>query len=221
MSDSLQFGRAEFAQAVPERVICAACQHPVIQSYYEIAGRVFCATCRGAFDAPREGSGLLRFLRATIAGLGAAIAGAAVWYGVRVLVELELALIAIGIAVAVGKAVRWGSRGVGGPVYQLLAVALTYTGIAFNYLPDLLKTLLGAATSAPRVLLVPIAIAYSYAVPFLMGPGNFLGWIIIAIGLWQAWKSNARVKLTINGPYSVAPSAPALVPALDQVPANV
>lgn len=45
------------------------------------------------------------------------------------------------------------------------------------------------------------------AVPFFAGVSNIVGWLIIAFGLFEAWKINRRVPLTINGPYSVAPAA--------------
>jgi hypothetical protein len=44
------------------------------------------------------------------------------------------------------------------------------------------------------------------ASPFLAGAGNIIGLLIIAFGLWEAWKTNRRIDLVINGPYSVAPA---------------
>jgi len=45
------------------------------------------------------------------------------------------------------------------------------------------------------------------AAPFFGGAGNIIGLLIIGFGLWEAWKTNRRVDLVINGPYSVAPAA--------------
>jgi hypothetical protein len=42
------------------------------------------------------------------------------------------------------------------------------------------------------------------ASPFFGGAGNIIGLLIIGFGLWEAWKTNRRVELVINGPYSVA-----------------
>lgn len=50
-----------------------------------------------------------------------------------------------------------------------------------------------------------------YALPFLAGFENFIGWIIIAIGLYEAWKLNRRQTLEISGPYEL--TSPASVPA--------
>jgi hypothetical protein len=41
------------------------------------------------------------------------------------------------------------------------------------------------------------------AAPFLAGFGNFLGWIIIAIGLWEAWKFTRAVPFATSGPYEL------------------
>ena len=47
-------------------------------------------------------------------------------------------------------------------------------------------------------------VAFFYAVPFLGGIQNIMGIVIIAIGLFEAWKINKRATLSISGPYRVA-----------------
>jgi hypothetical protein len=47
---------------------------------------------------------------------------------------------------------------------------------------------------------IVFAFCISLAAPFLMG-FNILGWIIIAVGLMQAWRLNRRVPVEISGPY--------------------
>jgi hypothetical protein len=47
-------------------------------------------------------------------------------------------------------------------------------------------------------------VAFFYAVPFLGGIQNIMGLVIIAIGLFEAWKINKRATLKINGPFRVA-----------------
>ncbi len=41
------------------------------------------------------------------------------------------------------------------------------------------------------------------AMPFLAGIGNFMGIIIIGIGLYEAWRQNKRLVLTVDGPFEV------------------
>jgi hypothetical protein len=45
------------------------------------------------------------------------------------------------------------------------------------------------------------------AVPFFAGASNIVGILIIAFGLWEAWKINRRVAEVINGPFSVTPAS--------------
>jgi hypothetical protein len=58
------------------------------------------------------------------------------------------------------------------------------------------------------VVLLGVAAIFGIALaaPFLQG-FNIIGLLIIAFGLWRAWKLNQRTEITINGPFSVAPAA--------------
>lgn len=61
------------------------------------------------------------------------------------------------------------------------------------------------AASGPSnpVLLILLGIGLIYALPFLAGFQNILGLLIIAIGLYEAWKLNQRVELKVAGPFKV------------------
>jgi hypothetical protein len=78
----------------------------------------------------------------------------------------------------------------------------------------------GTGTSAPAAeaaepptvggFLVAIAtlFALTLALPFLAGFDNLMGLVIIAIGLYEAWKVNRAPALSVTGPYTVgAPRA--------------
>ncbi|MFP5245246.1 MAG: hypothetical protein ACLGH0_01035 [Thermoanaerobaculia bacterium] len=210
-SEPLQFERAEFADdATPSHLSCVSCNSDIVQSYYEFAGSILCANCREARERAHDGLGLGRFLRATLAGIGAGIAGAALWYGVRVATGYEVGLISIAIGFGVGKAVNWGSRGKGGWLYQLLALFLTYSSIVANYVPEIVEGFTGGAPATPLAYVAGFIV--SYAAPFLMGFENIIGLLIIAFGLFEAWKLNRRVDAQITGPYSVTPAAPVTAP---------
>ncbi|HYI09937.1 MAG TPA: hypothetical protein VEK57_12835 [Thermoanaerobaculia bacterium] len=206
MSENLQFDRAEYAEPVAQGVSCAACSRSIVQSYYEHAGNIICAECRDKREQGQEGVGVSRFVRAFGAGLGAAILGAALWYGVRVATGYEVGLISIAIGIGVGKAVAWGSHGKGGWLYQLIALFLTYTAIATNYVPDVVQGMVGEGGEATALVYI-VAFVFSYAAPFLMGFENIIGLLIIAFGLWEAWKINKRSDDAITGPFSVTPAA--------------
>lgn len=245
MSDAreLQFERAEFDQAAAASV-CGRCETPLHSSYFLINGQTVCEACRYQAEAPVEGSSVGRFARATGAGIGAALAGAVLYYAISAITGYEFGLIAIVVGFGVGGAVKWGSRGRGGWRYQALAMALTYLSIVGTYIPPIIKGLrehrddsgasapatagesqaaadtttsaaagdgadAGPLTFGQFLLAVGVLMAIACAAPFLAGLQNIMGIIIIGIGLYEAWKINRRVTLTISGPHAIdaAPAA--------------
>jgi uncharacterized paraquat-inducible protein A len=229
--DSLQFDRAEYERPAGAAA-CAQCQQQLTGSYYQINGAAVCPTCAETLRAQwTGGSGAGRLLRATLAGVAAAFLGALLYYGVSALTGYEFGLIAIVVGFAVGAAVRWGSNGRGGWKYQTLAIALTYLAIVSTYVPALVagirnsqaeavstsnqakpgQTLVSQTdTNAQRpptlrdfILAILILVAIACAAPFLAGIENILGLIIIAIGLYEAWKLNRRTVFEITGPHTV------------------
>lgn len=150
-TDDLQFDRALPAdsnsahtdEAMPR---CSVCSQAIPDEYYTIEGAPVCAPCKTATAQQAEPvrdwsvvfkSGLL--------GLGAAILGAAIYYGVIAVTQFEIGLVAILIGYMVGYAVRKGAGGRGGRRLQVVAVALTYFAVALAYLPIVIK---GAADAA-------------------------------------------------------------------------
>jgi hypothetical protein len=259
----LSFERAETGEKDEGPSSCALCSTPILGVYYQLGGAVVCAGCRERKLAERgRGTPVGRFLRASALGVGAAILGAAVWYGIGKLTGYEFGLLAIVIGLLVGGAVRLGSYRRGGWLYQALAILLTYTSIVATYFPTIVEVALATETeeagegvtgsealvppadsaappveSAPEAeaneksgtldaevvdetgtvepveggvgiagagLALVLLFALAFAAPFLGGFENFMGWIIIAIGLYEAWKLNRREKLDFEGPFRVA-----------------
>jgi hypothetical protein len=68
-----------------------------------------------------------------------------------------------------------------------------------------------AAGAASPVLGLVLVFALALALPFLGGFDNIIGLVIIAIGLYEAWKLNRRTEVTITGPHMIGrpPQAPA------------
>lgn len=52
----------------------------------------------------------------------------------------------------------------------------------------------------------------AFAAPFLMGFENFLGWVILAIALYEAWKLNRREELRFEGPFQLPGTRSTYVP---------
>lgn len=198
MADDLQFERADYT--APRTMACSACQSAILTEYYAANGQVLCAACA---DGMRQyvagpGLGVTRFGQAVLFGLGATIAGAAVYAGVMIYAGYELALISIGIGWFVGKAVRKGSRNRGGWRYQLLAALLTYTSICGAY-----AAVGWHAIGAPNLGQIISLAVIMYALPFMGGAQNIIGWLIIGFGVWQAWKMNAPLQVEITGPHAI------------------
>jgi hypothetical protein len=153
-ADALQFDRADLpAGGVSSAATCAQCSQAISSLYYELAGRTVCETCKqGIVEALHGGSKLARFFRAAVAGLLVAAVCSAGWWAVTKLTGYEIGLIAIIVGAAVGLAVRKGSAGRGGWVYQGLAILLSYLAITASYVPDVINEYSKAAGQSLRKL---------------------------------------------------------------------
>lgn len=181
---------------------CSACQRAIPDSYFEAAGRIFCAPCRdAALAAPSGGAGVSRLLKAVLLGTGAAAVSAAAWYGIVKLTGYELGIVAVVVGLAVGGAVRIGAERRGGWAYQTIAVVLTYLAIAASYVP----MVLAPSDEAPPLA---AAILVSLAIPVLqVTEGGIIGLLIVGFALYEAWKINKRQTLTFAGPFRLKQSA--------------
>ena len=151
-SQDLQFDRVTPVAARPTAdstaVTCRGCQASVITDYFLINGMDFCEGCRIKVEVSAQTPRSARaFVTAALFGMGAGIAGAAIYYGVMAFAHLEIGLIAVLIGYMVGTAVRKGAGGRGGRRFQVLAVVLTYVAVALAYTPLLISGLRQAKAS--------------------------------------------------------------------------
>ncbi|HLG55602.1 MAG TPA: hypothetical protein VI485_09745 [Vicinamibacterales bacterium] len=116
--------------------VCAACQSLIATEYYQVNGTTVCERCRLAIESHAETpAGIAPLVKAGAFGLGAGLVGAAIYYAVIAIANLEIGIVAILIGYMVGYSVRKGAGGRGGRRFQILAVALTYASVAFAYTP--------------------------------------------------------------------------------------
>jgi hypothetical protein len=152
----LQFDRvitASTSSAPPSSlaVVCAACQTSIETEYYDVNGNICCSRCRTAVESAAETPrGTIPLMIAAAFGLGAGVVGAAIYYAVIAIANLEIGIVAILIGYMVGYAVRRGAGGRGGRRFQVLAVALTYASVALAYTPIAVKQVIAADRNAQQ-----------------------------------------------------------------------
>jgi len=138
--DELQFDQAEYATPAPAGPSCGVCKRPIDDMYYEINGKICCATCRQRIEAAfRGGSRLARVIKALIFGSVAALAGAALYYAIIRITGYNIGLVAVVVGFMVGGAVRKGTSNRGGLFYQFLALFLAYMAIGLMHVPMLIE----------------------------------------------------------------------------------
>jgi len=139
--EALQFDRAVSENRVAgvpptPAVSCAGCKVAIKTQYYDVNGSALCGTCRASVAAAAETPrSLSTLMLSAVFGLGAGVAGAAIYYAVIAIAHLEIGIVAILIGYMVGYSVRRGAQGRGGRRFQVLAAALTYLSVALAYAP--------------------------------------------------------------------------------------
>jgi len=206
-SQPLQFDRAVPANAPadqpPGAVVCHMCKTPISTEYFHVNGAVLCERCKdiaaAVLSSPR-GKG--PFLRGALYGIGAAVAGAAIYYAVIALLNLEIGIVAILIGYMVGVAVRKGAGG-GGRRYQVLALILTYLSVGLAYTP----LGLSSVSNEPMAVLIISGAVMVVSLPVMAiigsGASGILSAIIIGVGLQQAWRMTAAPVVSVKGPFRV------------------
>ena len=174
--------------------------------------RVVCPSCRQTLGVPSAAGAELRFLRALGFGVLAAAIGGALWYAIRAASGYELGLVAVGVGILVGIAVRTGAHGRGGIGYQVMALLLTYLTVCGTWLPLILDQV--HTVHGPGGFLVAFfAVGAALTIPFRL---DAMGILIVAFALWEAWKINqAPPAPRFTGPFQLGQSPPATE---DQVP---
>jgi len=143
-SQPLQLDRVEpgegGAASTPMALPCSRCGTAISDAYFEVNGAATCRSCHARLVAERAGGvPILRFLGAFGLGSIAAVIGFLVYWAVLAWTGYEVALISILVGLLVGVGVKLGSRGRGGWLYQLMAVALTYVSICASYVPVMIS----------------------------------------------------------------------------------
>lgn len=217
----MDFTRAEYEADAPASGQCAACKAPLQHEYWTAGNASVCGRCAELVKAgPPPGGGVVRAFKALMLGSGAGLLGA-VGYGLIIhFARMELALVTIFIGWFVGRAVKQGSEGRGGRLYQVMGAVLTYGWCMMAYVPDIVLGAAAQPDAAPTVVLAVIAPFIALAVPFT-GEMGVLGTLILAFGVWRGWREPARVDVVVSGPYALAATELATAEGVEAVPVPV
>ncbi len=216
----------QFEHAIPINAstqLCAACKTPLTGQYFQAQGLPVCPQCADRINSRQQAPPPISLLPAVLYGSAAAFAGFLIYATVSIAFDLQLALISILVGVMVGKAVRKGSKGLGGRPQQILAVALTYFAITTSDIPVFIHEAMKTPAKTTQASAAPslntntsprtktsLASALGFllllalAAPFMSlasGLSGILNIAIIFFGLQNAWKLTGRTDLMVTGPY--------------------
>lgn len=127
-----QFATAEYAGSGD---VCKSCNQAISGTYYRINGSLACEHCTTQLQTQLPRDSHAAFVRALTFGMGAAIAGLIGYAAFGIITGIRIGYISLAVGWLVGKAMRTGSRGVGGLRYQVAAAAFTYVAVAMAAIP--------------------------------------------------------------------------------------
>ncbi len=130
-----QFGTAEYVGVAGE-VRCHFCKQPAPQQYYRVGGVIACGTCAEIARQQAPQNARSAYVRALLFGAGAAVVGL-VGYATLVIIlhGWTIGYISVGVGYIVGKAMLFGSKGIGGRKFQITAALLTYAAVSMAEVP--------------------------------------------------------------------------------------
>jgi hypothetical protein len=131
-SPTPQFATAEYAGSGD---VCKSCNKAISGAYYRINGSLACEHCTTQLQTQLPKDSHAAFVRALTFGMGAAIAGLIGYAAFGIITGIRIGYISLAVGWLVGKAMRTGSRGIGGLRYQITAAAFTYAAVALAAIP--------------------------------------------------------------------------------------
>src|SRR5256885_3831175 len=114
-----QFGTAEYKGATSGET-CRACKQTITGEYYRVNGVQACAACVGKVKEQMPKDTHAAFMRGMLFGVGGAIAGLIVYSVFGIVTGIVIGYVSLAVGWLVGKAIRLGSKGVGGRRYQIV-----------------------------------------------------------------------------------------------------
>jgi uncharacterized protein (DUF983 family) len=226
-----QFATAEFAPNATA-LTCAACKRPIPGQFFKINGSPTCAECTTKIQAQVPKDSHAAFVRAIAFGIAGAVAGFALYVICALTTGLVIGWVSLAVGFIVGKAMNFGSGGVGGRRYQITAVLLTYLAVSMSAVPIAIhqmrqhqaQTQAQAPAQSGEKAVVPkgqhMSLARALGVLTLLGVASpfldlqnpvhgVIGLVILFVGIRFAWRFTAGPTLDVSGPH--APPAPGVI----------
>lgn len=222
-----QFATAEYS-AQPGEVVCKSCGKPITGAYYQANGVPVCGPCvqRIKDQAPVDSHSA--FVRGICFGVGGAILGLALYVGFALATGWIVGFVSLAVGYMVGKAIVFGSGGVGGRRYQVAAVLLTYIAVSMAAVPIAISQQMkqknaqqraqaSDSTTAVKPKMSPLKAIGVLSIVGLLSPfldlanpaHGVIGLIILFVGIRIAWTLTAGRAVSIIGPINgPAPSMP-------------
>jgi hypothetical protein len=217
-----QFGTAEFAPNTPT-LTCAACKRPIIGPYFQINGARVCPECTRKIQAQIPKDSHAAFVRALAFGIGGAVVGFALYVIFALATGLVIGWVSLAVGFIVGKAMSYGSRGVGGRRYQVVAVLLTYLAVSLSAVPIAIHQLrqhqaqTQAAETTASQGAPPMSFGKAIGMLALLGIASpildlqnpahgLIGLVILFVGIRFAWRFTAGRAVDVSGPHTPAPA---------------
>ena len=227
-----QFNTAEFAgQSGSDR--CKFCNQAVSGRYYRVNGAMACNACaeQARNQLPEESHGA--FVRGLLFGIVGAVFGLIIYAAFGIITGLMIGYVSLAVGYIVGKAIKLGSKGIGGRRYQIAAVILTYGAVSMAAVPIYIAQAAKEPSAQVQQVQTPpsnqkelglrgfvvglaVLAAVGLASPFLELADPFhglIGLVILFVGIRIAWQLTAGTAMQISGPFNVAAPSTGPTPA--------
>lgn len=128
-----QFSTAEYSESSSGN--CIGCKQPITARYYTVNSKGVCESCGQQLERRFPKDSHAAYMRALLFGVGAAIIGMILYAAFTITTGFYIGYVSLAVGWLVGKAIMFGSKGIGGRRYQIAAVILTYAAVSIAAVP--------------------------------------------------------------------------------------
>jgi hypothetical protein len=188
----------------PQAPRCSLCTTSIYLEYYRVNGKLACSKCGVAARSGGALANATAYSQGLISGLGAAGLGMVLYAAFTIVTHFYLGYVAVAVGWMIGKGIMKGSKGFGGPKYQITAAVLTYAAISLAAIPIRVEAFSAARDMNWGAELVPLAIWGLFSpILYLQYPiFGFVGFVLLIFGIRIAWRMTAARRMFVDGPHT-------------------